>query len=412
MSGEKKPKDNSNWLAFAARHKNKSYSVTFNGLLDAVIADEDAPLFSRVMFWLIRHAWGNFSDWPVDFKTDALKKQVDAARDLKLTNAKGEPDRQKVNPVFQQMEKLGYIRFEGQKIILIDDPTEASFAFSSENVGPYRTNGGKSPSFQSYIDEVWASSHPAEYAEYQKTAQRYKELRTRMLSEFQTFKEQMSERGPTNENESPAGVGHAVGEGSDTASETDPTSARPIIIGSKPLKTVAKPSSSGSSSLVGEALNAHAKTDDDAANQLIAACRKIRADCTPEEIAHFVHEKAKLITVRTTNPAGLLLTAVPKCFEGSSFAAYRTMSAKAADKAREQTERLADELRAEARRQNSPEWLHGQIEACRESIQSNPQAAWVGSLKARIAEMQAKIESLRKPAESESHEKTMKAGQS
>jgi hypothetical protein len=95
------------------------------------------------------------------------------------------------------------------------------------------------------------------------------------------------------------------------------------------------------------AVSAIATADDDAVRQLVKKCRKERADASDEEIAHFVREKAKQAS-RADNPMGLLLTAVPKCFEGEVFTQYRAKSAQQA-KPQEPRERSIEERIATVR---------------------------------------------------------------
>ena len=76
---------------------------------------------------------------------------------------------------------------------------------------------------------------------------------------------------------------------------------------------------------VSKVLNAYWSADDAAALQLIHACRAVRADAKADEIAFFVSEKAEMTRANRAihNPVGLILRAVPQCFEGYSFDAFR-----------------------------------------------------------------------------------------
>jgi hypothetical protein len=64
------------------------------------------------------------------------------------------------------------------------------------------------------------------------------------------------------------------------------------------------------------------RVDADAVGNLIASCRECVPDATSEEMVHFIEQKGTLILKRSKagnpfdNPLGLLLTAVPKCFDG------------------------------------------------------------------------------------------------
>jgi hypothetical protein len=81
--------------------------------------------------------------------------------------------------------------------------------------------------------------------------------------------------------------------------------------------------------------------DDDALRILWTKCIERAPDCTSEEVEYCLELKAKQLLRRgkaVTNPVGLMLSAVPKCFEGPSalHLAYR------------QQKRAAEELRRQA----------------------------------------------------------------
>jgi len=85
------------------------------------------------------------------------------------------------------------------------------------------------------------------------------------------------------------------------------------------------------SSVVREALSHYTTVDDAAIRRIITACRAQARDCTAEEIAHFIHEKSVLVTMRGSsikNPMGHFIAAVPPCFEGETFRLYREAGGK------------------------------------------------------------------------------------
>src|SRR5690606_32306194 len=70
-----------------------------------------------------------------------------------------------------------------------------------------------------------------------------------------------------------------------------------------------------------EALAPYGVTDQQAAQDLVEACRQQAPDCTPAEIAFAIRQKAPLAR---SNPIGFLLTAVPKCFAGAGLEQLRS----------------------------------------------------------------------------------------
>ncbi|HTF62756.1 MAG TPA: hypothetical protein VK638_08595 [Edaphobacter sp.] len=109
-----------------------------------------------------------------------------------------------------------------------------------------------------------------------------------------------------------------------------------------------------SSHLIYEALSLYGTVDDDVLDRLIKTCKQYAADCTHEEIIHFIHDKGGLVKGRDSrihHPIGFLLTAVPKCFSGEAFRIYRQNQLKLRE----------EEALREARRQEElDEWRREQ----------------------------------------------------
>ena len=100
-----------------------------------------------------------------------------------------------------------------------------------------------------------------------------------------------------------------------------------------------------SSSVLYEALSQYGPVDDDIIKRLIRSCKQQTADCSEEEIAHFVRQKGALVRIRDSriySPIGFLLTAVPKCLSGEAFRLYRE------EQQRIRIEENARELRRQA----------------------------------------------------------------
>jgi hypothetical protein len=102
-----------------------------------------------------------------------------------------------------------------------------------------------------------------------------------------------------------------------------------------------------SSPAIVRAINEHfGYVDDDAIRRIIASCRHRIPDATDDEIATFTAITARRIRRMNgvTNPVGLLITQVPKCFEGDSFRQFRA----AEEQRREAEEHQREEWRREA----------------------------------------------------------------
>ena len=63
--------------------------------------------------------------------------------------------------------------------------------------------------------------------------------------------------------------------------------------------------------------------DDRAAAKIWRECLAIDADCTPDEVVHFIAEKAVAARGTARNMVAVLLTAVPGCFRSDAWRSYR-----------------------------------------------------------------------------------------
>lgn len=86
--------------------------------------------------------------------------------------------------------------------------------------------------------------------------------------------------------------------------------------------------------------------DDDAVRRIVLDCRKRAADATPEEIADLARVTARRLRnmQNLTNPIGLLIIQVPKCFEGESFKFYRQSEFARKDAEKQNLIRIATEI--------------------------------------------------------------------
>jgi hypothetical protein len=83
--------------------------------------------------------------------------------------------------------------------------------------------------------------------------------------------------------------------------------------------------SSTSDLIVATLMQSTGTTDDDAARRIVMKCREKASDASDEEIAYFIRTQADRIRRMRNieNPIGLLITQVPRCFEGESFRQFR-----------------------------------------------------------------------------------------
>jgi len=129
------------------------------------------------------------------------------------------------------------------------------------------------------------------------------------------------------------------------------------------LKSLAPPVQTGVDheiSQICELVCRHWPMDEDAARQLLAACRQVQPDARLDEILFFLGEKiGRVLQSRgIVNPVGLLLATVPRSFAGSSFASFRL----ARDS--KQQMREAEERRRVEEEEALRQWLHEEVAKC------------------------------------------------
>jgi hypothetical protein len=133
--------------------------------------------------------------------------------------------------------------------------------------------------------------------------------------------------GPTPTGSAAAGFTPGMG-----PTPTEAIGAAPIEgIGVTPIQLVNRVKSSKTTSatiatIVDAIRSEFGQADDQAARRIIEECRRRASDVTDSEIALQVRLQAKRLRGISSveNPIGLLITQVPKCFEGESFRQFRS----------------------------------------------------------------------------------------
>lgn len=122
------------------------------------------------------------------------------------------------------------------------------------------------------------------------------------------------------------------------------------LIGSKRGKKLAAKSPSNDVATLASDLASWITLDDQAVEQIWNACRQGSPECTAEEVATLARTKQALIqSGKIDNPAGLLITSVPKFFENGGSAPLRQMR-ELGRRRREEEQRQQQELRLECQR--------------------------------------------------------------
>lgn len=84
--------------------------------------------------------------------------------------------------------------------------------------------------------------------------------------------------------------------------------------------------------------------DSKAIQQIWLRCRANSPDCTVHEVLYFAQSKAPALK-EARNPAGLLIKALPECFEGSLLPQHRDSQRQAEESRRREETRRQDEVR-------------------------------------------------------------------
>lgn len=362
------------WTEFHERHKRQNFTPAFNAYLEAQIDDAKEDIRVRGNAWLLRSAWGNHSDSPVN-ADGVLQVQADCARRLGV-------DRRVVSPVFQELAERNYIRIEGREITLIDDPRGA-FAKPSPDGGPLPTSSEETANgFNYFLEHIWGAVHPTEFQELQELERRHKEIRTRILTEYKAHKQTSERVGQNGEAARPEGSdkpsdrgGQAVGKGAHSdagilisengklktsSSSADREKSEQTTMTKKlPKERVNTPSPS-EIRLLADALRPYCRPEEAKLIELFRACRRNAPDCTVEEMFDAIHEKGEAIRT-ARQPLALAVTAVSRCFEGETYRRARARRAAASqpvatETPEQQIARLEEQLRNFEHHEQRAEW--------------------------------------------------------
>jgi len=95
--------------AFDAATGGRLFTKDFHSALEAVMADEEATASQRVLAWIKRRSWGNYSLHCIEEETGKPALARDCCRELQL-------DKTRVSHSIADYELRGYVRTEGRLI--------------------------------------------------------------------------------------------------------------------------------------------------------------------------------------------------------------------------------------------------------------------------------------------------------
>jgi hypothetical protein len=290
---------------FRALHESTGkldFTPDFNPSIEDLLRDPEIPVRAKTLALLKLQAWGNQSRFAVhDHARDTDFLEADVARYFGVS-------RQVVNRHVRDLDDRCLLRRIDGRLYPVADPG----AERERRKGELSTPGGdkqpsSSPRLRLALENLF-KEEPHEFERFTSALKTLDEIKRKAIKRYRpadvsTPGEQMPENGDHRS-------GHDADTGADTNATPERTQTDPILITKEEIRI--RPSSS-SVSPVAAALNEYAKADDDATNKLISACKAEDPECTGEQIAAAVHEKAQLLRRgNIANPIGFFLTAVPK----------------------------------------------------------------------------------------------------
>jgi hypothetical protein len=307
------------------------FSKDFHSSQEAIMRDETLDCEVRVLAWLKRYSWGNYSLHAVlDDRFGRPALQVDCARQLNL-------DPSRLSHVIARLEKRGYIQRDGRLLL----PVIAPAIPGPEKIGPSRNFGEFLEWWKVAESETFHALEVAR-AEVEKLGKlklsAYKKWRASQTNAVPSLYER--QRVNTEDDSAPQELGLEGNESSSSVSSELPTT--PPVSPEKRL-----PSIDGAAHVLA-VMNEYVDADLEAARQMIAMCRKNAPGASLIEICQKIHMKGPLAR-RGKNPVGLLLTAVAACFEGWQ----PSSDASSSELSEEEKARLAEEADAMLARFNS-----------------------------------------------------------
>lgn len=152
--------------------KDLRFTKDFNESIEAVMRDELEPASVRVLAWLKRRAWGNYSLYCVGDDGESLF-QCDCSAELNI-------DKRRVSKTMQYLERRGYLGRHGNAKLLYP-------ILSPVLGGPDSSIVKKSPAWATFLDE-WKVAHVEDFSEYEVAYATYERIKKVLLADYKRWK--------------------------------------------------------------------------------------------------------------------------------------------------------------------------------------------------------------------------------
>jgi hypothetical protein len=156
------------------------FTKDFNSAVEAVMRDPMATIGERVLAWIKRRAWGNFSLYCVSASGAPPLYQADCATELDI-------DKRRISDAISYYVARGYVEMRGTAKMLyplISPSLTAPPAGPAKKSGEYRT-----------FLQLWQTAHSAEFADLKSARDTVLRIQSSILADYKAWRKKSGECG-------------------------------------------------------------------------------------------------------------------------------------------------------------------------------------------------------------------------
>jgi len=161
-----------------AQGKKLRFTPAFNRHLEAIVADANLDVEPRASAWLLRQAWGNYSDFALNSKLGVRWTQRDCAKQLGV-------DESRISHVLADFKDRYLLRTEGQTLFPVADPE--TFALSSlkcADIHKLKGREGENGNSWGRFRSSWLAEHPTVAEKLTQARTEIKTIVTQILADY------------------------------------------------------------------------------------------------------------------------------------------------------------------------------------------------------------------------------------
>ena len=264
--------------------KDILFAKDFLPALEAVMRDELAAAQQRVLAWIKRMAWGNYSLYAIlDKETGETATQAHLVAQLRL-------DKGRVSHVVAYLEKRGYLRRDGKKLYPVISP----------QLGPDPGKVADPATFRLFFAE-WRVANSATF-ERLEAAREAKKVANSTIKEIQKVLDSDYQKWSESTTNGRASLYERKAE--KTENNSSSSNGHPQPAQEEPAAAPAAP--------VFDELQKHGTVTEETAQDLLKKCRQAKPGCTPSEVVEAIQAVAQGFGPAVRKPIALLRSEVPK----------------------------------------------------------------------------------------------------